>query len=71
MNSVEETYNEVPYHLKDSAGLPFVFYKLTQDQQYLFKTFYEYGIKDVKATEVLKDDLNIIKSELEYVIGRL
>ena len=31
MNSVEETYNEVPYHLKDSAGLPFVFYKLTQD----------------------------------------
>lgn len=69
MTDIEEFYDELAYHKKESASLPFTFSSMTVDQQIFFRDLYEEIIMSVEKKESLIDDLNLIKSDLEAVIA--
>ena len=65
---IEKLYDNVPYYLKDSAGMPFHFGNLTLDQQLFFRVFTSGLEFDTAAEEDLMRDLDLLKADLEAII---
>lgn len=65
---IEELYDSVPYHLKDSAEMPFHFRNLPLDQQVFFRAFCSGVHLDEEKDKTLLQDLEYIKADLEAII---
>ena len=68
---LETAYDNVPYHRKEAAKMPYNFYNLSTDQQCFFRDFFEEVVHNVKQKQILIEDLEIIKDDLEAVIARV
>ncbi len=62
-------YDEIAYHRKETAKMPFTFSQMTVDQQLFFCDLFSAAILNVESRKELLDDLNLIKSDLEAVIA--
>ena len=60
-------YDQVPWHVKESASLPDRYHDLTNDQKYFLDEFYLCSL----AESSLRDDLSAIAADLEEVIERI
>ena len=68
MNPIEQAYDEIAYHSKEAAKLPFTFGAMTVDQQLFFRDLFNEIIYNKEEQEELLEDLNLIKADLEAVI---
>ena len=68
---LETAYDNVSYHRKEAAKMPYNFYNLSADQQCFFRDFFEEVVHNVKQKQILIEDLEIIKDDLEAVIARV
>lgn len=68
-NNIEEAYDDLAYHSKEAAKLPLTFAAMTVDQQLFFRDLFNEIIFNKEEDEVLLEDLNLIKSDLEAVIA--
>lgn len=66
---VDDFYDDIPYHTKEAAGMPFAFSELSVDKQIFFRDFFNEIVDNRKQKLTLIDDLELIKSELEAVIA--
>ena len=67
---LEEIYNDIFPHIKETAGLPAYYHQLSRAQEYFFRDFFEQIEYDREAkNKELVEDLNLIKSDLEAVIA--
>jgi len=69
MNPIEQAYDEIAYHSKEAAKLPFTFGAMTVDQQLFFRDLFNEIIYNKEEQEELLEDLNLIKADLEAVIA--
>ena len=71
---MEDIYDDLPHHLKESAGLPFNFYNLNNDQQYFFERLREElkreysGMRSGKR-DILREELSALVAELENIVA--
>lgn len=64
--NIEEVYDNMPYHSKEYADMPNRFYQLSEDQQNMFRTFMETGLRPVvDELQEERDTLVAIICELE------
>ena len=62
---IEATYENVPHHLKEFAGLPLRYYQLSQDYSHFLEGFFEQGIVPViKSLEEEVDRLRLLVDEI-------
>lgn len=71
MITIEEAYDELAYHSKEAAKLPFTFDAMTIDQQLFFRDLFDEIMYNKKEQEELLEDLNLLKSDLEAVIANV
>ena len=71
MITIEQAYDELAYHTKEAAKLPFTFDTMTVDQQLFFRDLFNEIMYSKKEQEELLEDLNLIKSDLEAVIANV
>ena len=71
MITIEKAYDELAYHSKEAAKLPFTFGAMTVDQQLFFRDLFNEIIHNKRENEELLEDLNLIKSDLEAVIANV
>ncbi len=71
MITIEEAYDELAYHSKEAAKLPFTFGAMTVDQQLFFRDLFNEIMYSKKEQEELLEDLNLIKTDLEAVIANV
>lgn len=69
MIDIEEAYDNLAYHTKESASLPLTFSSMTIDQQLFFRDLYDSIVYDIEEKEKLIEDLEMIKSDLECTIA--
>lgn len=60
LDTTENRYDALPYHLKDFAGLPMRFYDLPHEMQDIFETLLESEYKTKKQLD--------IEEELGYIV---
>ena len=70
-DKIEHIYDELPYHRKEAAKLPYTFLAMSVDQQIFFYDFVESFIYELENPQDLLEDLNLIKSDLEAVIAKV
>ena len=71
MITIEQAYDELAYHSKEAAKLPFTFDTMTVDQQLFFRDLFNEIMYNKQEQEELLEDLNLIKSDLEAVIANI
>ena len=71
MITIEQAYDELAYHSKEAAKLPFTFDTMTVDQQLFFRDLFNEIMYNKEEQEELLEDLNLIKSDLEAVIANV
>ena len=71
MTTIEEVYDEIAYHSKEAAKLPFTFSTMPVDQQLFFRDLFNEIMYNKEEQEELLEDLNLIKSDLEAVIANV
>lgn len=71
MITIEQAYDELAYHSKEAAKLPFTFSTMTVDQQLFFRDLFNEIMYNKQEQEELLEDLNLIKSDLEAVIANV
>ena len=71
MITIEQAYDELAYHSKEAAKLPFTFDTMTVDQQLFFRDLFNEIMYNKQEQEELLEDLNLIKSDLEAVIANV
>ena len=71
MITIEEAYDELAYHSKESAELPLTFATLTVDQQLFFRDLFNEIMYNKQEQEDLLEDLKLIKTDLEAVIANV
>ena len=71
MLDIEEFYDDLAYHKKESANLPFTFSSMSVDQQIFFRDLYDEIMMNTEKRAILIDDLNLMKSDLEAVIASI
>ena len=71
MITIEQAYDELAYHSKEAAKLPFTFDTMTVDQQLFFRDLFNEIMYSKQEQEELLEDLNLIKSDLEAVIANV
>ena len=69
--NIEETYDEMPFHIKESASMPFNFHQLSLDQQMFFKDLVSRVGDATENNLSLAEDLEMIKYELGVLIAEL
>ena len=71
MKEIRDLYDEIPYHIKDSAGVAYTFESLSHDRQFLFQEIYNMArLPDPLSNGVdLEEELTAIMAELENVIA--
>ena len=69
MNTIEQAYDEIAYHSKEAAKLPFTFGAMTVDQQLFFRDLFNEIMYNKEEQKELLEDLNLIKADLEAVIA--
>jgi hypothetical protein len=67
---VFKAYREVPWYAKEAVGLPDNYDDLSNDQQHFVDEFYMKVAGELSVAEV-KEDLVVIKSDLEDLIDRI
>lgn len=68
MKEIRDLYDEIPYHIKDSAGMAYTFDSLSCDKQFLLQEIYSLARLPESSAELL-EGLTAIKAELENVIA--
>ena len=68
---IEKAYDNIPYHRKESCNMPYRFYDLSTEDQCFFRDFYEEIIYNKREKEILVEDLEMMKADLEAVIARI
>ena len=71
MITIEEAYDELAYHSKESAELPLTFATMTVDQQLFFRDLFNEIMYNKQEQEDLLEDLKLIKTDLEAVIANV
>ena len=71
MITIEEAYDELAYHSKESAELPLTFATMTVDQQLFFRELFNEIMYNKQEQEDLLEDLKLIKTDLEAVIANV
>ena len=71
MITIEEVYDDLAYHTKESAKLPLTFSTMPIDQQLFFRDLFNSIMYNKQEQEELLEDLNLIKSDLEAVIANV
>ena len=71
MITIEQAYDELAYHSKEAAKLPFTFDTMTVDQQLFFRDLFNEIMYNKQEQEELLEDLNLIKTDLEAVIANV
>ena len=71
MITIDKVYDEIAYHAKDAAKMPYTYDTMTIDQQLLFRDLFDSIMHNVGEQEELLEDLNLIKSDLEAVIANV
>ena len=71
MITIEQAYDELAYHSKEAAKLPFTFGAMTVAQQLFFRDLFNEIMYSKQEQEELLEDLNLIKSDLEAVIANV
>tara|TARA_B100001094_G_C18143299_1_gene779151 strand:- start:322 stop:543 length:222 start_codon:yes stop_codon:yes gene_type:complete len=71
MTTIEQAYDEIAYHSKESAKMPYTFSTMTVDQQLFFRDLFNEIMYNKEEQEELLEDLNLIKSDLEAVIAKV
>ena len=71
MITIEQAYDELAYHSKEAAKLPFTFDTMTVDQQLFFRDLFNEIMYSKQEQEELLEDLNLIKTDLEAVIANV
>jgi len=71
MIDIEDVYDNLAYHTKESATLPLTFSSMTIDQQLFFRDLYDSIVYNIEEQEELLEDLNLIKTDLEAVIANV
>lgn len=71
MITIEEAYDELAYHSKESAELPLTFATMTVDQQLFFRDLFNEIMHNKQEQEDLLEDLKLIKTDLEAVIANV
>ena len=71
MITIEQAYDELAYHTKEAAKLPFTFDTMTVDQQLFFRDLFNEIMYNKQEQEELLEDLNLIKTDLEAVIANV
>ena len=71
MITIEQAYDELAYHSKEAAKLPFTFGAMTTDQQMFFRDLFNEIMYNKQEQEELLEDLNLLKSDLEAVIANV
>lgn len=67
---LEEIYDDIFSHVKETAGLPVFYHQLSRAQEYFFRDLFEKIGYDIETNKKeLVEDLNLIKSDLEAVIA--
>ncbi len=71
MEEIRNLYDEIPYHVKDSAGMAYTFDSLTNDKQFLLQEIYNMARspESFSRGEELIEELTAIAAELENVIA--
>ena len=67
----EAAYDNIAYHRKESAEMPYRFHDLSVEQQFFFRDFCEEIVHNSKQKEILIEDLEMMKSDLEAVIAKI
>lgn len=68
MKEIRDLYDEIPYHIKDSAGMAYTFDSLSYDKQFLLQEIYSLARLPESSVELL-EGLTAIATELENVIA--
>jgi hypothetical protein len=69
--TIDDHYDNIPYHTKESASLPLSFGDLSIDKQIFFRDLFA-GILDNREEKItLIEDLEMIKFDLEAVIANV
>lgn len=71
MITIEEVYDDLAYHSKEAAKLPFTFEAMNIDQQLFFRDLFDKIMYNKQEQEELLEDLNLIKTDLEAVIANV
>ena len=71
MITIDEVYDEIAYHAKDAAKMPYTFDAMTTDQQLFFRDLFNEIMYNKEEQEELLEDLNLIKTDLEAVIANV
>ena len=71
MITIEQAYDEIAYHSKEAAKVPYTFATMTVDQQMFFRDLFNEIMYNKEEQEELLEDLNLIKSDLEAVIANI
>ena len=71
MITIEQAYDEIAYHSKEAAKVPYTFSTMTTDQQLFFRDLFNEIMYNKEEQEELLEDLNLIKTDLEAVIANV
>ena len=70
MATPEMRYNNIMSRFKKEAGMPIHFTDLTEEQKVLVEMIYDDN-KNKEATKTISETLNLIKSDLDFVLYEL
>ena len=70
MATPEMRYNNIMSRFKKEAGMPVHFTDLTEEQKVLVEMIYDDN-KNKEATKTISETVNLIKSDLDFVLYEL